>query len=262
MFLKSSTVRRCAFVVLTLLSVAFAHCLKRFSLSPIKDGLQQCGEGCDGRDAKVSRVTHTFQVVGGFFSCVFFVGGGGFLSRRLRDRRCTQKTDGPALVLRFLCAFAVQGGRRAFRHKVCFGTCPPPAPRDLGGWLSVCTLSVCAVIIPDFPHHLDTSLLQRCACKAAHPQANKAVPNRKSVQLQLVPQVHHKRHTDTIYESVLVKAQNASQESSDTIKRSRLKDYQKSHLHRVTDCLTKMNNRKSSLSQGLCSLRRAISKQR
>ena len=31
-----------------------AHCCSVFSLSPSKDGLQQYGEGCDGRHVQVS----------------------------------------------------------------------------------------------------------------------------------------------------------------------------------------------------------------
>ena len=48
---------------------------------------------------------------------------------------------------------------------------------------------------------------QACYFSAAHPQQYKAVPDQKSWDSQLVPCVHHKWLTDTVYEMALVKTQ-------------------------------------------------------
>ena len=46
--------------------------------------------------------------------------------------------------------------------------------------------------------------------------------------------------------------QNVLQESSDTINRSCMKDHQKFSVHRVTDCLTRINVSRSSILQKSC----------
>ena len=56
--------------------ICVVHCCSGLSLSPNKDGLQQYGEGCDGRHLRAS--WNTFQFVEGFQLCVFFVRGRGF----------------------------------------------------------------------------------------------------------------------------------------------------------------------------------------
>ena len=61
-----------------------------FAFSPIKDGLQQLGEGA------------RFQFLGSFLQCVFCLERRMLcLPRHLRGRCCAQKTDVPALVMRF-----------------------------------------------------------------------------------------------------------------------------------------------------------------
>ena len=104
-------------------------------------------------------------------------------------------------------------------------------------------------------------------------------PDRKSWEPQLVPCVHLKWHTDSIYEFDLVNAQemglpfspvmllftsetflqNVLQESLDTIKRSWMKDHWKSHcthwqskqisVHRVTDCLKQIFSKEARLTR-------------
>ena len=49
---------------------------------------------------------------------------------------------------------------------------------------------------------------QACYFSAAHPEESKAVLNPKSWVPQIVLHVHHKWHTDTIYEIDLVKTQD------------------------------------------------------
>ena len=49
---------------------------------------------------------------------------------------------------------------------------------------------------------------QACYCSAAHSQQNKSVPDQKSWQPQIVLNVHHKWHTDTVYETDLFTAQD------------------------------------------------------
>ena len=76
--------------------------------SHIKDGLRQYGEGCDGRRVQVSQwnTEACFSPLMFSLLSVFFMRGGGLLSRRLRSRCCTQSTDVLAPVMRFLCAAA------------------------------------------------------------------------------------------------------------------------------------------------------------
>ena len=96
----------------------------------------------------------------------------------------------------------------------------------------------------DYRRNRQTSMLL-----LSRASASKVVPDRKSWEPQLVPNVHHKWHTDITNETDLVKAQendksysiklsgmflftfqpNTKQELSKTIRLSCLKDHQKSY---------------------------------
>ena len=113
---------------------------------------------------------------------------------------------------------------------------------------------------------------QACYCSAAHSQQSKAVLDRKSLQPHIVPDVHHKWHTDTVYETDLLKAQDMSLTFLQTFshpvvpfgdmpaeciarvvgKSNRTHQQSKQiSLHRVTDCLTLINNKRCSISLGI-----------
>ena len=98
---------------------------------------------------------------------------------------------------------------------------------------------------------------------------SKAVPGRTSWQPQIVPYVHHEWHTDTVYEIDLVKAQDMSSDFHRTFSyavvhfgnmsaecfarvvthdQTVLCETKQKSVHRVTDCLTKIKNRKGSIS--------------
>ena len=104
--------RWCALVLsLTCCQFIFLHCCSVLSLFSIKDGLQQCGEGCDGRHVQALLVMlASWNVMSMFFLCVFLLEGEECFSRHLCCRWSTQRTEVQALVMRFCVQLLLKRG--------------------------------------------------------------------------------------------------------------------------------------------------------